>query len=186
MEAAWLAHSARILRFADMFAYPFAALSHIAQLAAVWRRSGVLPTAPQVAHATIMLLLVPALLLLAPVWFGRRREAVHAAMRMLGSFMLPAWVQRVDSGAPVSSVQQLVTLLSMAFFSLAAVLRAPLHAAVQAASFAVTVGLHGITTHLRLRVAVAALNLAVVIALERASRRRFALAWRVKAAAKRD
>ena len=128
-----------------------------------------------------MTLFVPTTIMLAPSFFARRREAVHAFMRVAGTLMLPAWVQR-PGAVPVliSPVQQAMTLFGMAFFSLAAVVRTPLHAALQATTFAITIVCFGIDAHLRLRLSVAALNLLLVATMERASRRRFRAAWRAR------
>jgi hypothetical protein len=48
------------------------------------------------------------------------------------------------------------------------------------------VGAYGVTANLGLRLAVAALNLAVVCAMERASRRRFRAAWLGQSGIKQD
>jgi hypothetical protein len=190
MEADWLSHVGRLMTFPDLVGYPAAAAAHGAQVVSVWRRGGGAPSAHQAAHLAALMLLVPALMRCAPAWFLRNREAVHAFMRLLGSCMLPVWLAHDASSSAsasfddsaaftvVSKAQQLVTLFGMVFFSLAAVVRAPLHGTLQGASFAVTVALHGITAHLPLRLGVAALNLNVVIAMERASRRRFKASWR--------
>jgi hypothetical protein len=193
MESDWLSHVGRLMTFPDLVGYPAAAAAHGAQLVAVWRHGGGAPSAHQAAHLSALMLLVPMLMRCAPAWFLRNREAVHAFMRLLGSCMLPVWLAHDASSSAsasstlfddaaaftvVSKAQQLVTLFGMVFFSLAAVVRAPLHVALQGASFAVTVALHGITAHLPLRLGVAALNLSVVIAMERASRRRFKASWR--------
>jgi hypothetical protein len=185
MERAWLAHSARLLRFPDRVAYPFGALTHGAQLASLWMRSGMLPTLPQAAHVFTMLLLVPCMLLFAPGCFARNREAVHAFMRLLGSFMLPQWLELgahadTTQAKQLSPVQRWMTLFGMVFFSLAAIVRAPLHFTIQAVSFGITVGVYGIVAHLPLRLCVAGLNLTIVVLLERAWRRRFQEAWRGK------
>jgi hypothetical protein len=103
--------------------------------------------------------------------------------------MLPAWLRMqrppgltvsYDDVALVSPAQRFLTLFGMVFFSLAAIVRAPLHFALQAVTFGITIGLHGITAHLPLRLCVAACNLAIVVLLERAWRRRFVAAWRGK------
>jgi hypothetical protein len=183
MEADWLRHVARIMRFSDMMGYPFAALSHGAQLLSLYLRSGALPTSMQAFYFLFMTLLVPTLILTAPAFFTRRREAVHAFMRVAGALMLPAWVQRPGDAVSIliSPVQQAMTLFGMAFFSLAAVVRAPLHAALQATTFAITIAGFGITAHMRLRITVAVINLLLVAAMERASRRRFQAAWGARA-----
>jgi len=108
-------------------------------------------------------------------------------MRLLGSLMLPAWVQRPGDGHSllnVSTVQQAMTLFGMAFFSLAAVVRTPLHAVVQLLSFLITVGGYGIAVHLPWRLAVTVSNLLLVAVMERSSRRHF-IAQRARAG-KRD
>jgi hypothetical protein len=205
MEAAWLAHVARIMSFLDLVAYPCAAAGHSAQLLSVYVRAGGLPSALQAAYIVLVALLVPMLMRNAPAWFVRHREPVHAAMRLLGSVALPLWMPARQPrgrplllllspaatsaggtpGAAVSLIQQFCTLFGMTFFSLAAVVRAPLHAALQGASFAITIGAHGILSTLPLRVAVSLLNLCVVIALERASRRAFAHTWAQRGAGKK-
>ena len=183
MEADWLRNVARIMRFSDLMSYPFAALTHGAQLLSLYLRSGALPMPMQAFYFLFMILLVPTLILTAPAFFTRRREAVHAFMRVAGTLMLPAWVQRPGDAVSIliSPVQQAMTLFGMAFFSLAAVVRAPLHAALQATTFAITIAGFGITAHMRLRLTVAAVNLLLVAAMERASRRRFQAAWRARA-----
>lgn len=182
-EAAWLAHSALLTRFADTASYPMAAAVHAAQALSVWRRGGGIPHAGQAAYIFTLLCCCPALVLLAPAWFARHREALHAAMRLAGSLVLPVWVLDARGGAGVSLEQQVATLVGMAFFSTAVMVRFPLHAAIQAVSFAITVGALGITTFLRLRLAIALVNLVAVFAWERRSRRRFARLWN---APKRD
>ena len=188
MEAAWLRHVAHFMRFSDRVGYPFAALSHGAQLLSLYLRSGTPPTPMQLFYFWFMVLLVPGIIALAPGFFTRRREAVHAFMRMSGTLMLPAWVQRPGDPVAVliSPVQQGMTLFGMAFFSLAAVVRAPLHAALQVATFCISVGVFRIYALLRMRVAVACCNLLLVITMERASRRRFRAAWRTRGSKKED
>jgi hypothetical protein len=191
MEAAWLVHVAGIMTFVDFMAYPCAAAGHAAQLLSVWLRAGGLPSPLHAAYIVFVLLAVPTFMRVTPAWFTRHREHVHAFMRLLGSAALPLWMPprpprgqplqlafgAMPAGAVVSLVQQFCTLFGMTFFSMAAVVRTPLHAALQAASFVITVGVHGIHSRLPLRIAVSLLNLAVVSALERASRRAFREAW---------
>ena len=180
-ETAWLAHVAHLRRFTDAVAYPLAGLGHLAQAVSVSRRGFGQPPMVNVLYIVAQLTFVPMYMSLAPASFARNREVIHIAMRTWGSCVLPLWVHRPQRGhAGVSHVQHFMTLLSMAGFSMLTIIRAPLHVATQIGTFGITIGLLGITDLVWLRVLVAALNLCVVISLERSSRRRFAATWQAQ------
>ena len=181
MEREWLRRVAHTMHLSDLFGYPFASLLHGAQLVALYRRAGLLPSGMQALYFAVMFAAMPAVKLALPAFATRNREALHICMRLVFSLYYlvnNSWARTNDELLGlVSPAQAFLILLCMSVFSLAAAVRAPLHAAVQAISF-VVMGALGVIAHLRLRLAVAALNLVIVWARERSSRRRFLADWR--------
>ena len=180
MERAWLDHTASLMHVTDMWAYPLAGLGHGAQALSVWLRGFGAPDLVHVTYIVLLLTLVPLLMTVAPATFLRHREAIHIVGRFSGSCVLPMWVRHTSAAAGpatqqrgVTATQNAITLVAMALFSLATMIRVPLHLATQASTFAITIGLWRLTDHLAARFLVAALNLFSVIVYERASRQRF-------------
>jgi hypothetical protein len=173
-EAAFLAATAAQRRHLDALTVGCSAVIHLAEAArtpACKRRRRAL----QLAYCAALLLLALALLTSARAarWHGRHREALVAAVRLGAAAAAPLWASTQNGGA-ASLFQAAATGGWMGRMPMLALcVRAPLHAALTGASFAMTLP-GGAAGALRLRGTASLLNAVIVFAFERDSRAHFA------------